>query len=1148
MIVTYSNRTYRITYQSIALVENALGNPNLIQISLTTDCEVKVAPMPEYDIAYLPNGEYRSWQLTGINTKLNRKEQHFIYARLERESKGALLVFSVNDYNVDGTIGEGTTPSEYYYYIKLGKITATDAVEGATVMREVTLDYGYLATPADMDNSNTDWSKLFELTVDGFIRPLKRFTSYIVQGTLNIIGRFTLNDKEVNNIAREADQEEFVASDESLPTTKFLTGKFIEELKKMFLRKDQPDLTKFLIKFLDGLEAGEYKEGGLEATKLHNNGLGEIGKLQVNGDSEFRGNLSSRQFISGFPNGIGWALRMLKFLNAAGVEQEKAVGEVDDWIVRGKLRVFEFIISQLRGENDNVIFSGAMKVDHYDAETGRIYLDTEMGVTYNPFRFGDILMMQRFGGMPSEDNDYNVIKQYELRVEQAQIGDLSDGEQRLDWITFTNFVGDTSDIEEGDVLVRVDSVTDSTRKGIVKITTIDEFGAPYIDVVYGMKTDPANATKVRMGNLSGIRTKNGIDLIGLWGLYANGAYFENSTYILADGNTIEQKFSIMNGEFNSAIGQIKNNMSLEAGNILTNSTFSENTNYWESNGNSIQLFAVNGQFIVADGNFLSEKKSSADICQDSGRNVLRLKNASVLQYNSIMNIPVHEDTETEEYTYSFRLYYKAITSGTLSAGIQGSNLYIEESLQPTEEYMVMSHVGKWNEEGNFIIKYTGEIYIYGVSLYNDALADAEIRLQTQITQNAEAIKLTATKEYVDSETEAIYVKYDAELKVTAEQISQRVTKSEFNAETEALERLLEGKITVQADRIDAAVIDIDKINNTIETAGWITTAQGNTLYAAKSLENGNTIVSYINQTATTVTINASKVNLKGAVTFTMFDSSLQNRLNNVESDASDALSSATQAYSKAVSATTSANNAQNDADQAIRDAAKAINDAATAISKAGSAQAAVNNLPEWSKEASIIKALESATVIVNGYIKTSMIDVDNLFCTSLAAVRGTIGGFTISETQMTAGTSTYSGIMRLSKDVLGFESTNVISRIGKYAISVTTGIICPLYLKNTSNSGGTSSNGACMILHVGRSAYSNTPQVWINCLHDTGSGSEFRVESRYLGDSSQKERTVINVGDFMSGNQLKSFQSSAQTFRRVLYNLETGYLCYDNNA
>lgn len=153
MIPTYNNRNYRITYQSIALVENALGNPNLIQISVTSNSIIKVLPMSKYGIEALPNGEFRSWQLTGINTKLNRMEQHFIYARLERASKDALLVFSVNDYNVDGTTGEGTAPSEYYYYIKLGKITATDAVEGATVMREVALDYGFLGTDMDrIDN------------------------------------------------------------------------------------------------------------------------------------------------------------------------------------------------------------------------------------------------------------------------------------------------------------------------------------------------------------------------------------------------------------------------------------------------------------------------------------------------------------------------------------------------------------------------------------------------------------------------------------------------------------------------------------------------------------------------------------------------------------------------------------------------------------------------------------------------------------------------------------------------------------------------------------------------------------------------------------------------------------------------------------
>ncbi|MCF2604887.1 hypothetical protein JQM84_14550, partial [Parabacteroides distasonis] len=210
-----------------------------------------------------------------------------------------------------------------------------------------------------------------------------------------------------------------------------------------------------------------------------------------------------------------------------------------------------------------------------------IYLDTEKGVLYNPFRAGDILMVQRFGGMPSAENNYNVIKQYELRVKEAYVGSLSDGENRVDWIEVEKFVGDWSDVVERDVLTRVDSLTDSTRKGIVKVTTVDEIGAPYIDVVYGMKTNPETATKVRMGNLSGVRTRNNRDLTGVWGLYAEGAVLENSTYYMENGQTVEQNFSVLNGKLESEISTVKNDMSVEAGNILKNSSFGSNMRYWE---------------------------------------------------------------------------------------------------------------------------------------------------------------------------------------------------------------------------------------------------------------------------------------------------------------------------------------------------------------------------------------------------------------------------------------------------------------------------------------------------------------------------------------------------------------------------------------
>lgn len=600
-------------------------------------------------------------------------------------------------------------------------------------------------------------------------------------------------------------------------------------LDDRYLRKDIDDTAHGNISFDRNINSTIFIDGFEgKGWKIWNDGSSIFDSINVRQNIFVGNRVGSPEFISGFPNGFGWDLSPYKRINAAEVEETKYRLEIDDIVVRGKLRVFEMIISQLRGENDNVIFAGMMKVDHYDKASKRIYLDTDEGVIYNPFRSGDILMVQRFGGLPSAGNNYNVIKQYELRVTDAGVGSLTDGEKRLDWITFSNFVGDLEDIAEGDVLTRVDSVTDSTRKGVVKITTIDEIGAPYIDVVYGMKTDPENATKARIGNLTGIRTKSGIDLTGVWGIYGNGAYFENSTYILDNGNTVEQEFSVLNGKLESTIGEIRNDMSLESGNILVNSTFSQNMNYWEAGG-TVHFLAFSGVFLIANGEFMSEKDAIADIYQDGNRNVLRIRKSSVIQKNEVMDIPVHEETEEGEYTYSFSFYYKVLTSGTLTAGIEGSDLYVNESLSPTEDYVKMGHVGKWNETGDFKIAFTGEILIYGVSLFNDALADAEIRLQTQITQNAEEIKLTAKKEYVDSETGKIYTKYDAEFKVTAEQISQRVTKEEFDSETGKLEQKFQTSLSLKADiaELNAFHDEYDEFENLVRrdyaTQQWTST-------------------------------------------------------------------------------------------------------------------------------------------------------------------------------------------------------------------------------------------------------------------------------------------------------------------------------------
>lgn len=81
-----------------------------------------------------------------------------------------------------------------------------------------------------------------------------------------------------------------------------------------------------------------------------------------------------------------------------------------------------------------------------------------------------------------------------------------------------------------------------------------------------------------------------------------------------------------------------------------------------------------------------------------------------------------------------------------------------------------------------------------------------------------------------------------------------------------------------------------------------------------------------------------------------------------------------------------------------------------------------------------------------------------------------------------------------------------------------------------------------LTLRCGRSAYTNYPRIWINCVHKAGWGSAFRVESRYFNDDGAMERTVINVCSMMTHAQLGALSSSPELYP-VYYDNKTGYLC-----
>ena len=604
-------------------------------------------------------------------------------------------------------------------------------------------------------------------------------------------------------------------------------SKLEKETADKYLRKDIPDTAKELETFLKGIKV-----------------IGEalVESLTVEKDSTFKGLLSSEVFTSGFPGGTGWALFWKEALNAAGVKEKKAVMELDEMTVRGVMRVYEFVISQLMGENGTRLTTDMMRVDHIDAGTKTIYLDTEKGVLYNPFRPGDILMVQRF----SVDG---IIKQYELQVVTAKVGDTSKGEERLDSITYKNFVGDEGSVVFRDVLTRVDSATNSDRKGVIKQTSVEE-GSPYLDVLYGMKTDPDNAVRLRLGRLAGIITYWWGQLQG-YGLYSNNAYLLGD-FRLRTGEDVRTKFEIMEGMLQSAMQSVVNTMT-EEDNFLKNASFQDDMAYWERESD-MALFDIGGQLLDLGVNFYSEKNKVADIDSFDGRFMLRIKRSHIRQLNADITKP--EDGSVIFLT----LKYHCAEEGSLTAGFSGSAPYVEQVIPAGEGFDILEISGVWNGTGDFLLKFTGDLYIEQLTLTNHPLEDYKKEVSTKFEQTAEHI--LAVAEEVN--------KIDHTIKTAG-----WITTADGNKLWATIDRVdvLGNRVTthessfhVTAQQINAIVSRVDTIDGIISKAGWITTADGNKLWASKTLEDGGAIVSYINQAADSVTINAKHIKLEGLVT------------------------------------------------------------------------------------------------------------------------------------------------------------------------------------------------------------------------------------------------------------------------------------------
>ena len=643
----------------------------------------------------------------------------------------------------------------------------------------------------------------------------------------------------------------------------------------------------FIRGVLTGLGWGLYRDEDSNATV-------EADNLVIRNQSVFQDNLSSPDFISGFLSGKGWAIIKEQVINSAGVEEPKYRLEIDKLDVRGSLRVFEMIASQFLGENDNRVFTGMMEVDHYDPETGRIWLNTQGGKLYNPFHKGDYILVQRYNGFPSSSNDYYVTKAYEFIIAETGIGNTADGEDRLDWVKFENFIPGSESgtpeslITEKDTLTRVDNETDPDRKGIMQIISVGN-KTPYMDVIYGLKTDPDDYLKARLGNLEGIRHHLFGWLQG-FGLFSQNAYLVGDFRLRRTGDSIDAQIEMLKSMFASQYSEITYAVTEEA-NYLTNATFTENMEYWEviADDSSIAMLP-DGDSMLINGNLLLVDSYKAQLTEYEGRQMLLIVNSGVRQLNQYIRKPethnvydsskgittqwdsnvegsIDNTYEVKKDTLYLTIKFLASTSGNLTIGFRGATTDLDSLPNPTtvyvnasSEWQLMDWIGTWDGKGDFVLEYTGTMYVQLLSLTSDPLADYKQEMGTRIEQTSRNIRLLGYN--IDQKTGQInrqgieISNLDNSVKIFAEE-----TRQNFAGVDQKI-----AEIIVTANSIQSRV---ETVENGVRTNASLIEQKANEITSTVS-DFKNNVVSYINQSAESVTIDANKINLRGFTSINNF--------------------------------------------------------------------------------------------------------------------------------------------------------------------------------------------------------------------------------------------------------------------------------------
>lgn len=483
--------------------------------------------------------------------------------------------------------------------------------------------------------------------------------------------------------------------------------------------------------------------------------------------------IRSRQYTSG-ALGAGFAA----YINNSG----RSVAEVDELIVRVKAIFHELVIEILSHVGGEVILSPAsmkcIRVEEQE-DTYRCYFKSTDGDTTinNEFVLHDQARCQTFNIKPGVHE--NVSNRFYWRLVTG-IGD--------DYIDLSKTdCYDNSDIPQvGDDIVQLGN-RDPEQEERQNAIILSSYGPDAPSIKQYMYIDHYTLEGKECTVVS-----------------PHGNVFTGD-FILKTGINIATQLQVLENLIKTEIQNIEYIIN-DADNYLTNASFTADLDNWIT-GSSVSVYEDNSSLLTVNEKLYAANESFVGLASYNGKYMLRIKNGFIKQLASVIKDP----SNIGVFYVSFKYY--CTEAGTLSCGFKNQELYNEIEITENRTPKIHEFSGVWDGTRDFILEFSGEIYVSLVSLTNKPLDDFKVEINSKFEQMADSIK--------------------------------------------------------------ACVTSINNLTNTVKESGFQTTADGTKIYAWYIDGDGKKKLSLFNVTPDGIFLDSSFINVKGVVNFESFTPEFQ---------------------------------------------------------------------------------------------------------------------------------------------------------------------------------------------------------------------------------------------------------------------------------